>query len=447
MKFCTAAVTASSVLALANQSTAFVATGSSFAGTALRSAAPPTAARPATALDMKIAIVTGSSRGIGAAIAAALGEAGCNVVVNYAASAGTADKVVQEIKDKGGNAVAIKADCGKQLHSEMHTASSLHTYACCAHCGNLQIEDVEALFKQAAAAFPEDSIEILVNNAGITRDTLALRMKPQQWQDVIDLNLSGVFYCSQAVSAAPRIAARSSSALCSSVAVVTRLCVTAPRHNTASNFGVYAVQHTCSFYYDCHHWSSCAAKVMLKKRTGRIINISSVVGQIGNPGQANYAAAKGGVIGMTRSLGKEFASRSVTVNAVCPGFIESDMTAELPLDAIKSSTIVARSVCQAMIPLGRLGKASEVSGLVKFLAVDPAAAYITVWYRVGELQFRCVRTVNIQFAQSVVIAYLTTVHTMALLCCYCNTQATHLTLTAALLLDVKHQQLWFVYSN
>jgi threonine synthase len=115
MKFCAAAATASSVLALASQSTAFVATGSSFAGTALRSAAPPTAARSATALDMKIAIVTGSSRGIGASIAAALGEAGCNVVVNYAASAGAADKVVQEIKDKGGNAVAIKADCGKVI--------------------------------------------------------------------------------------------------------------------------------------------------------------------------------------------------------------------------------------------------------------------------------------------------------------------------------------------
>jgi threonine synthase len=122
MKFYTAAAAASSVLALASQSTAFVATGSSFAGTALRAAAP-TAARPATALNMKIAIVTGSSRGIGASIAAVLGEAGCNVVVNYAASAGAADKVVQEIKDKGGNAVAIKADCGKVVAAIQYNSS------------------------------------------------------------------------------------------------------------------------------------------------------------------------------------------------------------------------------------------------------------------------------------------------------------------------------------
>ncbi|CAN0504739.1 unnamed protein product [Phaeothamnion confervicola] len=132
-------------------------------------------------------------------------------------------------------------------------------------------------------------------------------MKPEQWQAVIDLNLSGVFYCSQA-----------------------------------------------------------AAKLMLKQRSGRIVNIASVVGQIGNPGQANYAAAKGGVIGMTRSMAKEFAARGVTCNAVCPGFIESDMTAELPLEDIKK-----------MIPMARLGKASEVAGMVRFLGTDDAAAYVT----------------------------------------------------------------------
>ncbi|CAM9692419.1 unnamed protein product, partial [Hapterophycus canaliculatus] len=136
---------------------------------------------------------------------------------------------------------------------------------------------------------------VVVNNAGITRDTLTMRMKQDQWQSVIDLNLSGVFYVSQA-----------------------------------------------------------ACKLMLKQRKGRIINISSVVGLIGNPGQANYSAAKAGVIGMTMSMAKEFAARGVTVNAVCPGFIESDMTAELDQDAIKK-----------MIPLGRLGRPEDIAGMVK----------------------------------------------------------------------------------
>ncbi|CAM9544326.1 unnamed protein product [Chrysoparadoxa australica] len=231
---------------------------------------------------MSIAIVTGSSRGIGAAVAKELASTGCSVVVNYAASSGAADGVVAEIEATGGKAKAIQADVGK-------------------------LEDVDRLFKEAAAAFPDENIEVLVNNAGITRDTLAIRMKPQQWQDVIDLNLSGVWYCSQA-----------------------------------------------------------ALKIMLKKRAGRIVNISSVVGQIGNPGQANYAAAKGGVIGMTRALAKECAPRGVTVNAVCPGFIESDMTAELPLEEITK-----------MIPMKRLGKPTEIAGLVRYLATDASAAYTT----------------------------------------------------------------------
>ncbi|CAM9247537.1 unnamed protein product [Laminaria digitata] len=134
-----------------------------------------------------------------------------------------------------------------------------------------------------------------------------MRMKADQWQQVIDLNLSGVFYCSQA-----------------------------------------------------------ACKLMLKQRKGRIVNISSIVGLIGNPGQANYAAAKAGVIGMTMSMAREFAGRGVTVNAVCPGFIESDMTAELDQDAIKK-----------MIPLGRLGKPEEIAGMVKFIATEDSALYIT----------------------------------------------------------------------
>ena len=152
--------------------------------------------------------------------------------------------------------------------------------------------------------------DVLINNAGITRDTLVLRMKPAQWQEVIDTNLSGVFYCSQA------------------------------------------------FF-----------KVASKKRTGRIINMSSVVGQFGNPGQANYAAAKAGVLGLTMANAKEFAARGITVNAICPGFIESDMTAVLDEEYLKGMADV--------IPLKRLGKPEEVAGMTRFLALDPAADYIT----------------------------------------------------------------------
>ena len=164
------------------------------------------------------------------------------------------------------------------------------------------------MFDEAVEAF--GTVDVLVNNAGITRDTLVMRMKPEQWQAVIDTNLSGVFYCTQA------------------------------------------------FF-----------KLAAKKRTGRIINISSVVGQIGNPGQANYAAAKGGVIGMTYANAKEFAARGVTVNAICPGYIESDMTAVLD-DAYLEKV-------SEVIPLKRLGKASEVAGMTRFMAIDPAADYIT----------------------------------------------------------------------
>ncbi|MGD1909587.1 MAG: 3-oxoacyl-[acyl-carrier-protein] reductase [Rivularia sp. (in: cyanobacteria)] len=166
-------------------------------------------------------------------------------------------------------------------------------------------EEVDALIKTVLEKF--NQIDILVNNAGITRDTLLLRMKPEDWQAVINLNLTGVFLCIRAVS-----------------------------------------------------------KSMLKKRSGRIINIASVAGQMGNPGQANYSAAKAGVIGLTKTLAKEFSSRGITVNAVSPGFIETDMTSELQSEEILK-----------MIPLGRYGKPEEIAGMVRFLAADSAAAYIT----------------------------------------------------------------------
>jgi len=210
----------------------------------------------------------------------ALAAEGANVVVNYASSSAAAQEVVAAITDAGGTAVALQADVSK-------------------------LEQVDSLLSQTIEKFGR--VDVLVNNAGITRDTLLLRMKPEDWQAVIDLNLTGVFLCTRAVS-----------------------------------------------------------KVMLKQKSGRIINIASVAGQMGNPGQANYSAAKAGVIGFTKTVAKELASRGITVNAVAPGFIATDMTSDL-----KSEEILK------YIPLGRYGEPEEVAGLVRFLAADAAAAYIT----------------------------------------------------------------------
>jgi 3-oxoacyl-[acyl-carrier protein] reductase len=229
---------------------------------------------------MRTAIVTGASRGIGRAIAEALAAVGAKVVVNFASSADAAAEVVHGIEAAGGNAWAYQADVANEL-------------------------EVEAMVKEVLER--EGRLDVLVNNAGITRDGLLMRMKTADWQSVIDLNLTGVFLCTRAVS-----------------------------------------------------------RAMLKARSGRIINITSVVGLMGNPGQANYSAAKAGVIGLTRSTAAEFASRGISVNAVAPGFIATDMTKDLNAEPIL-----------AAIPLGRLGQPEEVAGAVRFLAADPAAAYIT----------------------------------------------------------------------
>lgn len=174
--------------------------------------------------------------------------------------------------------------------------------------GNMaSLDDVNGLFAATKEAF--GGCDVLVNNAGITRDTLMMRMKPEMWQEVIDLNLSGVFYCTQ------------------------------------------------------------AACKMMRKGPGRIVNIASVVGVTGNAGQANYSAAKAGVIGMTKTVAREYAGRNIVCNAIAPGFIASDMTAELGEDIEKKILTT--------IPLGRYGQPEEVAGLVKFLALDPAAEYIT----------------------------------------------------------------------
>ena len=231
-------------------------------------------------LDGQTALVTGASRGIGRAVALALAAEGAEVVVNYASSPEAAEAVVAEIQAKGGSAYALKADVSDEA----------------------SVDDlIKTVLKRS------ERIDVLVNNAGITRDGLLMRMKTEDWQAVINLNLTGVFLCTRGVT-----------------------------------------------------------RPMLKQRSGRIINITSVVGLMGNAGQANYAAAKAGVVGLTRSSAKEMASRGITVNAVAPGFIATDMTKDLEADAILSA-----------IPLGRFGSPDQVAGAVRFLAADPAAAYIT----------------------------------------------------------------------
>ncbi|CAL5375202.1 unnamed protein product [Camellia sinensis] len=261
-------------------------------------------------VEAPVVIVTGASRGIGKAIALTLGKAGCKVLVNYARSSKEAEEVSKEVclillNHLTKHLIGCDGAIQKILLSGIEACGGQAlTFG-----GDVSKEDdAESMIKTAVDRW--GTVDVLINNAGITRDGLLMRMKKSQWQDVIDLNLTGVFLCTQA-----------------------------------------------------------AAKVMMKKKKGRIINIASVVGLVGNAGQANYSAAKAGVIGFTKSVAKEYASRNLNVNAVAPGFIASDMTSKLGEDIEKKIL--------GTIPLGRYGQPEEVAGLVEFLALNPAASYIT----------------------------------------------------------------------
>lgn len=230
----------------------------------------------------RVALVTGSSRGIGRAIALQLAGQGMRIAVNYVRDADAAAEVVQRVEAAGSQAVALQGDVTKA-------------------------EDVERLFSQAAEAF--GPVEVLVNNAGIIKDSLLMRMSDEDWDTVVDLDLRSVFLCTRA-----------------------------------------------------------GIRTMVRGRWGRVINIGSIVGLRGNPGQANYAAAKAGLVGFTQSVAKEVASRNITVNCVAPGYVETDIVEDLPQEL--KNHIMER------VPVGRFGQPEEIAGLVGFLASD-AASYVT----------------------------------------------------------------------
>jgi len=228
------------------------------------------------------AIITGSSRGIGRTTAEEFAKRGVNIII-VDINGGNAETVAEEIKSRYGvETLGIKADISKS-------------------------DDVKRLFDEAVKKFSK--IEILVNNAGITRDNLLIRMKDEEWDAVLNINLKGAFLCSRE-----------------------------------------------------------AVKIMSKIKYGRIINLASVVAFMGNPGQVNYSASKAGLVALTRTIAKEYASRGITVNAVAPGFIQTAMTEQLP-EKVKEEML-------RMIPLGRFGTTEDVANVIIFLAL-PESGYIT----------------------------------------------------------------------
>ncbi len=230
-------------------------------------------------VQIKVAVVTGASRGIGRAIALELARSGAKVVVNYRSNQAAAEEVLEAIHKQGGEALAVRADVS------IFSDAQLLIDAAVQHWGRL---------------------DILINNAGTTHDALLLRMSEQDWDTVVNTNLKGVFNCTRA-----------------------------------------------------------AQRVMLRQRYGRIVNITSVAGLAGNAGQANYSAAKAGVIGFTKAVAKEVGSRNITVNAVAPGYVPTELTADLPPD------LIAKGL--EMTPLGRAGTPEDIAKAVAFLVSDDAS--------------------------------------------------------------------------
>jgi len=233
-------------------------------------------------LSGKNALVTGGSRGIGKSIALALAGAGANVIINYTSNAEAAEAAVQEIEAFGVKGLAVKANIANA-------------------------DDVKGMMDAIEEVFPQ--VDILINNAGITKDNLLIRMKEEDWDQVMDVNLKGTFLCTKAV-----------------------------------------------------------ARKMIKQKSGKIINISSVVGVMGNPGQGNYCASKAGVIGFTKSMARELAGKNINVNAIAPGFIATDMTAVLS-DQVKEHML-------NNIPLQRYGNPEDIANVILFLCSD-LSNYIT----------------------------------------------------------------------
>lgn len=234
-------------------------------------------------LDGQVALVTGASRGIGAVVAQRLAQDGAKVAVNYQASATAAAAVVAAINTAGGDAIALPTDVSQEAAAQALVQQTLEQWG---------------------------RLDILVNNAGITRDRLLLRMTPQDWDEVLQVNLRGAFLCTK-----------------------------------------YVMPH------------------LIRRRQGRVVNMSSVVGLSGNPGQANYAAAKAGLIGFTKAVAREVASRNITVNALTPGFIDTG-------GMVEQLTAEARQQVLARIPMARFGSADDVAAAVAFLC-GPGAGYIT----------------------------------------------------------------------
>jgi len=265
-------------------------------------------------LESKVALVTGGSRGIGQAIALRLAQDGADVAINYQSTKEQAQKVSKIIDQIG---MADEFDKLSQIIDQMETKEhakevsemidSMGKHSCIVQANVNDFEQVNRMRDEVVNKL--GNIDILVNNAGIVRDKSFVKMTPQMWTEVLSVNLDGAFYCTKVV-----------------------------------------------------------IEGMLERKYGRIVNISSVIGRMGNRGQANYAASKAGMIALTQTLAKEFAGKGVTVNAVAPGFIETDMVKSIPKEILDKIL--------AQVPLGRLGKPSEVAGAVAYL-VSEDGSYIT----------------------------------------------------------------------